>query len=71
MDYEEFLKDKYNKSALSVEELSEEIGVSKRMIVNRVNACSEDVPSFIKIGRKTVFPIKEVAKFLNNVVKVA
>ncbi len=73
MDYETFLREKYNKSALNPEELAEELsGVSVRMILERARECSGEVPPYIRIGRRMVFPIKEVAKFLETaLVKVA
>jgi len=73
VDYETFLKEKYNKVGLTPEELSEELsGVSVRMIQERARACSSEIPAFIKVGGRIVFPIKEVAKFLETaLVKVA
>ena len=75
MSYEEYLWSKYKRTALSVEELINEFppgsGITKRIIENRVRSCSSDIPEFVRVGRKTVFPIKAVAKFLENTVKVA
>jgi len=66
MNYEEFLIEKYNKVALTKQELSQELGISTRFISDRVRECSAEVPGFIKSGRTTLFPIKEVAFFLEN-----
>ena len=73
IDYEEFLKEKYNKTTLTAEELSQELsGISVRMIKERARKCSSEIPPFIKIGGKLAFPIKEVAKFLEKaLIKVA
>jgi predicted DNA-binding transcriptional regulator AlpA len=77
VNYEDFLREKYGKSTLSVEELSEELsgggkGVSVRMIQDRARECSSEIPKFIRVGGRVVFPIKEVAKWLEQAtVKVA
>ncbi|NOZ91044.1 MAG: hypothetical protein GXO60_07145 [Epsilonproteobacteria bacterium] len=66
MDYEEFLKNKYNKVTLTKEELSEELNLSVRFITDKVRECSADIPRFILSGRTPLFPINEVAKFLKS-----
>ena len=66
MNYEKFLMDKYNKVSLTKKELSQELGVSIRFITDKVRDCSAEIPSFILSGRTPLFPIKEVAKFLNS-----
>ena len=66
MDYEKFLIEKYNKISLSVEEVAQELNVTKRMITDRVSKASADIPPFRRIGKKTVFPIKPLAKFMEQ-----
>lgn len=71
MDYEEFLKEKYNKVSLTHKELAEEIGISPRLVQEHARDCKAEIPSFRKVGRTLIFPIKEVAKWLTeNLIKV-
>ena len=72
MDYEKFLVEKYNKVSLTKEELSAELNLSVRYISDKVRECSMEIPRFILSGRTPLFPIKEVAKFLETkLIKVA
>lgn len=66
IDYESYLLKKYKKLSLTVKEVAIEISLSERMIMDRVRACSSEIPAFKKIGSKAIFPIKEVALFLEN-----
>ena len=65
-EHELFLKQKYKKLSLSPAELAEELSITKRMVTDRVTKCSSEIPRFKKIGKKTLFPIREVAKFLST-----
>jgi len=70
IDYNVFLMKKYNKVSLSPTEMAEELNITKRMLVDRANVCSAEIPPFVRVGRKLAFPIKGVAKFLENTVCV-
>jgi hypothetical protein len=66
LDYEQFLKEKYNKVVLNVQEVAEELSITPRMVANRVRACSAEIPQFKRVGGRTLFPIKKVAYFLEH-----
>ena len=65
-NYEEFLKEKYNKTSLSVKEVAEELNLTPRMISERVRGCSAEIPAFKRVGGRTLFPLKQVAYFLEH-----
>jgi len=65
INYQEYLMDKYQKLVLNAQEVAEVLGVSRRKVVESCAACSTDVPLFKKVGREYIFPIKNVAKFLD------
>ena len=66
INYQEYLMDKYQKLVLNAQEVAEVLGVSRRKVVESCAACSADVPLFKKVGREYIFPIKSVAKFLDD-----
>ena len=70
----EDLNSRYNKSTLTKQELSNELGVS----INTINSYivkGTGIPEYIKIGTgkngKVLFPIVNVVDFLSNTIKVA
>jgi hypothetical protein len=70
----EDLNSRYNKSTLTKQELSNELGVSINTINSYiVKGCG--IPEYIKIGTgkngKVLFPIVNVVDFLSNTIKVA
>ena len=64
-NYREFFLNKYQKTYLTKQEVAIELGLSVRTVDKRVNEC-RDIPKYKKMGRKTIFPINEVAKFLET-----
>ena len=63
-EHEQFLRGKYKKLSLNASEVAEELSITKRMVTDRIASCSAEIPRFKRIGRKAIFPIREVAKFL-------
>lgn len=70
----EYLISKYQKVALSKEELANELGISKYTIDSYISK-GYGIPEYTKIGNtrngKVLFPLISVAKFLSNTIKVA
>ena len=66
MDYIEYLKEKYKKVTLTVEELAVELSLSKRSIQDKVRECSVELPPFKKVGSTTLFPLNGVADYLSS-----
>ena len=70
----EDLNSRYNKSTLTKQELSKELGVSVSSI-NSYIVKGTGIPEYIKIGTgkngKVLFPIVNVVDFLSNTIKVA
>lgn len=71
---EEYLKKKYKKLALSINELAQEIGVSHSTIRGNVKK-GLGIPEYRRVGggtqrKKIVFPINEVAKWLSDTQQV-
>lgn len=66
MDYEMFLKEKYNNVTLTVEEVAKELHISPRMVSDRVRSCSAEIPQFKRVGGTPLFPVKKVAYFLEH-----
>ncbi len=63
--YHDFFIKKYEKTYLSKEELAKELGLSVRTVDKRINEC-RDIPKYKKMGRKIIFPINEVVRFLET-----
>jgi|SaaInlLV_10m_DNA_2_1039722.scaffolds.fasta_scaffold57561_1 hypothetical protein len=70
----EDLERRYNKSTLTKQELSHELGVSVSSI-NSYIVKGEGIPEYIKLGSskngKVLFPINNVVDYLSNTIKVA
>ena len=68
------LMNRYNKSVLSKEELSREIGISVKTINNYITK-GYGIPQYKKIGNtrnsRVLFPIIYVSEYLSNVILVA
>lgn len=76
-NYEVFVKDlkkQYKKTALNIQELADELGVSVNTVRLGIKQ-GKGMPRYKKIGggkerQRVIFPIIEVAKFLANTEEV-
>jgi len=76
-NYEEFrqdLKKQYKKTALTIQEVASELGLSVNSIRLGIKA-GKGIPNYKKVGggvkrQRVVFPIIDVAKFLADTEKV-
>ena len=70
----EDLTTRYNKSTLTKQELSNELGVSVSSI-NSYIVKGEGIPEYVKVGTgrngKVLFPIVNVVDYLSNTIKVS
>lgn len=59
------LKERHNKLGLSRKELAKELNLSIATL-DRMLAKGEDLPAYKKIGRQYLFPLTEIAKFIEK-----
>lgn len=68
------LMDRYNKTVLTKNELSHELGVSVSSINNYISK-GTGIPEYVKVGEgkngRVLFPVVNVVDYLSNTIKVS